>query len=134
MHISCVLDSSDSALSFPLTCICNRTHLRWQALCVSFHALVGHSSYAFFYTDLKFTLMLFSHAWNWDYTSICCLWQVLDSLTHHWLSTSNAHFQHSCCDGACCCQVPEYAQGSDLWNKCRQVSWACVKRVVVFRV
>ncbi|KAJ6404379.1 hypothetical protein OIU84_012541 [Salix udensis] len=21
---------------------------------------------------------------------------------------------------ACCCQVPEYARGSDLWNKCRQ--------------
>lgn len=47
--------------------------------------------------------------------------QVLDSLTHNWLSTSNVVSQHSCSNCTSYCQVSPYAQGTYLRNQCRQV-------------
>ena len=49
-------------------------------------------------------------------------WQVPDSLVYNRLPTSHALFEHTCTDCACRCQVPQHAQGPDLWNQCRQVS------------
>lgn len=54
-------------------------------------------------------------------------WQVLDSLTYNRLPTSYALFQHNCSGCACCCQVPQHAQGSNLWNQLRMLSGFPVK-------
>lgn len=55
--------------------------------------------------------------------------QVPDSLPHNWLSKSDALPQHS--GGLCAssCQVPKHAQGSDIWDQCRSISWYPIKRI-----
>jgi hypothetical protein len=54
---------------------------------------------------------------NYNSVSFHIPWQISDSFAHHRLPTSYALPQHCRSWCACGCQVTEYAQGPDFWNK-----------------